>query len=81
LVGARERTLISDRAHVCFDLHVAVDGIVEEVWGKKDGGKVKIGTTSKGIRPCYADRVARRGVPFWMLVSQEKEGKQRWEGR
>ena len=81
LVGVRERILISDRAHVCFDLHVAVDRIVEDVSGKKDGGKGKIGTTRKGIGPCYADKVARRGVPFWMLVSREKEGDGRWERR
>lgn len=81
LVGVRDRILISDRAHVCFDLHVAVDGIVEDASGRRDGGKGKIGTTRKGIGPCYADKVARRGVPFWMLVSQEKEGEGRWEGR
>lgn len=81
LIGVRERILISDRAHVCFDLHVAVDGIVEDASGKKDGGKEKIGTTRKGIGPCYADKVARRGVPFWMLVSLEKNGEGRWEGR
>lgn len=81
LVGVRERILISDRAHVCFDLQATVDGIVEDASGKKDGGKGRIGTTRKGIGPCYADKVARRGVPFWMLVSQEKEGEGRWEGR
>ena len=80
LRGVRDRILISDRAHVCFDLHVTVDGIVEDASGKRDGGKGKIGTTRKGIGPSYADKVARRGVPFWMLV-QDLDGDGRWEGR
>lgn len=77
LEGVRERVLISDRAHICFDLHVAVDGIVEDVTARIDGGKSKIGTTRKGIGPCYSDKVARRGVPFWMLVGNGN----RWESR
>ena len=74
LQGVRERILISDRAHVCFDLHGVVDGISEDA---QKGKKGMIGTTRKGIGPCYSDKVARRGVPFWMLVN---EG-QRWERR
>lgn len=77
LQGVRERILISDRAHVCFDLHGWVDGVAEDKSKKIEGGKGMIGTTRKGIGPCYSDKVARRGVPFWMLVNEE----QRWERR
>ncbi|OAL36989.1 adenylosuccinate synthase [Fonsecaea nubica] len=77
LVGVRERILISDRAHVCFDLHGVVDGISEDKFKNVDGGKNMIGTTRKGIGPCYSDKVARRGVTFWMLVNEQ----QRWERR
>ncbi|OAP60776.1 adenylosuccinate synthase [Fonsecaea erecta] len=77
LVGVRERILISDRAHVCFDLHGVVDGISEDKFKNVDGGKGMIGTTRKGIGPCYSDKVARRGVTFWMLVNEQ----QRWERR
>ncbi|OQU96645.1 hypothetical protein CLAIMM_02695 [Cladophialophora immunda] len=77
LVGVRERILISDRAHVCFDLHGVVDGISEDKFKNVDGGKDMIGTTRKGIGPCYSDKVARRGVTFWMLVNEQ----QRWERR
>lgn len=75
LEGARDRILVSDRAHVCFDLHATVDGLIEDASGKLDGGKGKIGTTRKGIGPCYSDKVARRGVPMWMLFSE------RWENQ
>lgn len=77
LEGVRERILISDRAHVCFDLHSVVDGISEDRSKKIEGGKGMIGTTRKGIGPCYSDKVARRGVTFWMLVNEQ----QRWESR
>ena len=77
LEGVRDRILISDRAHVCFDLHGVVDGITEDKYKSIEGGKGMIGTTRKGIGPCYSDKVARKGVPFWMLVNEA----QRWERR
>ncbi|KAI1616913.1 adenylosuccinate synthetase [Exophiala viscosa] len=77
LQGVRERILISDRAHVCFDLHGVVDGVAEDKSKTIEGGKGMIGTTRKGIGPCYSDKVARRGVTFWMLVNEE----QRWQKR
>ncbi|EXJ58581.1 adenylosuccinate synthetase [Cladophialophora yegresii CBS 114405] len=77
LQGVRDRILVSDRAHVCFDLHGVVDGVSEDKSKTVDGGKGMIGTTRKGIGPCYSDKVARRGVTFWMLVNEQ----QRWERR
>lgn len=77
LQGVRERILISDRAHVCFDLHGVVDGVAEDKSKSVEGGKGMIGTTRKGIGPCYSDKVARRGVTFWMLVNEQ----QRWVKR
>ncbi|RMD41098.1 hypothetical protein DV735_g4046, partial [Chaetothyriales sp. CBS 134920] len=77
LQGVRDRILISDRAHVCFDLHSVVDGISEDREKTVANGVGVIGTTRKGIGPCYADKVARRGVPFWMLVNEQE----RWEKR
>jgi adenylosuccinate synthase len=77
LQGVRDRVFISDRAHVCFDLHAKVDGAVEDASGKIDGGKGKIGTTRKGIGPCYSAKVARNGVTFWMLCNEGN----RWEQR
>ena len=51
LQGVRDRVLVSDRAHVCFDLHRVVDGIAEDVLRGRDNGAVgerktgMIGTT------------------------------------
>lgn len=77
LQGVRDRILISDRAHICFDLHGVVDGIVEDKTKLVEGGKGMIGTTRKGIGPCYSSKVARSGVPFQMLAANDG----RWEKR
>ncbi len=46
---------ISDRAHVVFPWHVAEDRILD---GSVSGGEA-IGTTGRGIGPCYRDKVGR----------------------
>ncbi|GJP47695.1 hypothetical protein CLOM_g6868 [Closterium sp. NIES-68] len=51
------RILVSDRAHLLFDLHQTVDGLREaELAGDK------IGTTKRGIGPCYASKAIRNGL-------------------
>jgi len=48
------RLFISENAHVVLDYHKREDQLREESLGKK-----KIGTTIRGIGPCYADKVGR----------------------
>lgn len=48
---------ISDRAHLIMPYHVAIDGYQEEMKGDK-----KVGTTKRGIGPCYADKYQRIGL-------------------
>jgi adenylosuccinate synthase len=48
------RLLISENAHVVLDYHKQEDRLREEALGKD-----KIGTTARGIGPCYADKVGR----------------------
>jgi adenylosuccinate synthase len=52
-----ENLRISDRAHVILPYHLLLDGLEEERKGVN-----KIGTTGKGIGPCYMDKVARNGI-------------------
>ncbi|MGF7059228.1 adenylosuccinate synthase [Brassicibacter mesophilus] len=52
-----ENLRISDRAHIIFPYHIKLDQLEEE---KK--GVLKIGTTVKGIGPCYRDKVDRTGL-------------------
>ncbi|SIR65559.1 adenylosuccinate synthase [Williamsia sterculiae] len=49
--------LISADAHLLMPYHVAIDKVTERFLGNK-----KIGTTGRGIGPCYQDKIARVGV-------------------
>src|SRR6056297_459234 len=48
---------ISETAHVIMPYHRMLDGLEE-----KRKGDNKIGTTGKGIGPCYTDKTSRRGI-------------------
>ncbi|MHC4192818.1 MAG: adenylosuccinate synthase [Planctomycetota bacterium] len=48
------RLLISENAHLVLDYHKREDQLREESLGKN-----KLGTTIRGIGPCYADKVGR----------------------
>lgn len=52
-----ERLIVSDRAHVIMPYHKVLDALKEKARGKND-----IGTTGKGIGPCYTDKVERCGI-------------------
>lgn len=54
---------VSNRAHIIMPYHQAIDKAREE---KK--GKDKIGTTGRGIGPCYEDKATRRGIRFCDLL-------------
>ncbi len=58
--------MISDRAHVIMPYHKLVDHGREKMKGDK-----KIGTTGRGIGPCYEDKATRRGVRFVDLIDPE----------
>ena len=57
---------ISNRAHVILPYHIYQD-IVDE----KSRGNQKIGTTAKGIGPCYQDKVARIGIRMADLLDKD----------
>jgi len=53
-ISLADRLFISENAHVVLDYHKREDQLREESLGKR-----KIGTTIRGIGPCYADKVGR----------------------
>ncbi|MBG9734402.1 adenylosuccinate synthase [Paenibacillus alvei] len=57
---------ISDRAHVIMPYHMVLDGLEEERKGPN-----KIGTTRKGIGPCYMDKAARNGIRIVDLLDKD----------
>lgn len=61
-----ERVVISERAHLLFDLHKEVDGLREaEAEGKK------IGTTKRGIGPAYSSKATRNGLRICDLKNSD----------
>ena len=56
-----DRIGISESAHVIFPYHKLRDGLREQ-------GSRALGTTRRGIGPCYEDKAARRGVQVWHLL-------------
>ena len=60
------RIKISDRAHVVFSYHAALDRASE-----KSRGEMAIGTTGRGIGPAYTDKAARVGITFGELRKRE----------
>ena len=57
---------ISNRAHVLLPIHRLMEKMSE---GRV--GRVSIGTTSRGIGPCYEDKTARRGIRMADLLDRE----------
>ena len=51
-----ESLLLADSAHVILPVHSALDKAMEAARGKSS-----IGTTGRGIGPCYEAQVSRRG--------------------
>ncbi|KAL2279992.1 hypothetical protein FJTKL_12966 [Diaporthe vaccinii] len=71
LTAVHDRILVSDRVNVLLDMHMAVDGLEE-----KELGDAAIGTTKRGIGPCYQTSRARTGIKltdiFYPELFEEK---------
>jgi len=70
-----ERLMLDRDAHLILPYHIAIDQAREEAKGKD-----KIGTTGRGIGPCYEDRAGRCGVRLADLFALDDLMK-RLEGR
>ena len=57
--------MISDRAHLVMPYHTLIDGISEA-----GAGDAMIGTTKRGIGPCYSDKASRLGLRMCDLISE-----------
>ncbi|MDG1202020.1 MAG: adenylosuccinate synthase [Candidatus Actinomarina sp.] len=61
-----KKLAISPNAHVIMPYHKLLDELIEESLGEN-----KIGTTKKGIGPCYADKIQRSGIRIQDLLDDE----------
>ncbi len=60
------RLFIAPGAHVIMPYHKLLDGLQERFRGKN-----KIGTTGRGIGPCYADKADRASIRIGDLINPE----------
>ena len=60
-----DKLVISPNAHVIMPYHKLLDELIEESLGEN-----KIGTTKKGIGPCYADKIQRKGIRIQDLLDK-----------
>ena len=56
---------ISGNAHIIMPYHIDLDGAFEQKLGKKN-----IGTTKRGIGPCYQDKMARIGLRMQDMLDE-----------
>ncbi|XP_035262501.1 adenylosuccinate synthetase isozyme 2 [Anguilla anguilla] len=77
LEGWESRLIISDRAHIVFDFHQAVDGAQEQE-RQQQAGK-NLGTTKKGIGPVYSAKAARSGLRICDLLADFQEFSERFK--
>jgi adenylosuccinate synthase len=61
-----EKLHISNRCHIIMPYHLLIDRLDEEL-----RGKAAIGTTGRGVGPCFADKVARAGIRMADLIDPE----------
>jgi adenylosuccinate synthase len=64
-VNVAAQLSISNRAHVLFPFHRTMEHMLDA-----------IGTTSRGIGPCYEDKAGRRGIRMADLLDRERFGAQ-----
>lgn len=61
-----EKLHISNRCHIIMPWHLIIDRVDEEL-----RGKAAIGTTARGVGPCFADKVFRAGIRMADLIDRE----------
>ena len=66
-INVKENLFISDRAHVVFPYHKKLDLLQEKLKGNS-----MIGTTGRGIGPCYTDKISREGIRIAELLHKER---------
>jgi len=65
-IPARDRIVISESCPVILPYHIALDQAREIARGNQ-----AIGTTGRGIGPCYEDKVSRRGIRLGEMMNKE----------
>lgn len=63
-IALKNKLFISPRCHLILSYHKALDHAYEKMRGKNS-----LGTTGRGIGPCFADKVSYNGIRIYELVN------------
>ncbi|MCL4850719.1 MAG: adenylosuccinate synthetase, partial [Bryobacteraceae bacterium] len=66
-IHVEKQLAISNRAHVIFPFHRMVEKVSEA-----RENRIAIGTTSRGIGPCYEDKIGRRGIRMADFIDRDQ---------
>lgn len=69
-VDVKDNLLISNKSHLILPIHRLLDAVYE-----RSKGDAKIGSTLKGIGPCYTDKVSRVGLRVGNLLLDDFKDK------
>jgi adenylosuccinate synthase len=69
-LNVKGRLWISPSAHIIFPYHRLLDQLLEQKKGERS-----VGTTGRGIGPCYADKASRLGIRMGELIRPDIFGK------
>jgi adenylosuccinate synthase len=64
-ISVKDRLFISQNAHLIMPYHKIIDALNEK-------SNSKIGTTGRGIGPCYIDKYARKGIRIVDLLNKSE---------
>ncbi|MEC7838465.1 MAG: adenylosuccinate synthase [Chlamydiota bacterium] len=64
-IRTKNRLWISPAAHIIFPYHCTLDRLLEDKKGER-----RIGTTGRGIGPCYVDKANRLGIRIGELTDK-----------
>ena len=64
-ISLSKKLFISQNCHLILPTHIALDQARERKLGKKS-----IGTTGRGIGPCYEDKISRKGIRLLDLKNE-----------
>ncbi len=66
-INVNGNLFVSDRAHVVLPYHKKLDLLIE-----KQKGVSMIGTTGRGLGPCYTDKIERTGIRIAELLNKDQ---------
>jgi len=67
-IDVKSKLIISNKSHIITPAHINID-----TWNEESKGESKIGSTLKGIGPCYSSKCDRTGVRIGDILDKTRD--------